>query len=93
MAGDSTMNESSREIPLTTGDDSVSVKPTRVIKKDSSDVKTSPSAIKTKKDAADVKTSSPVIQTKRDSVTDKALPVNKPKKDSVSVKALPVKKP
>jgi hypothetical protein len=93
MAGDSTMNESSRETPLTTGDDSTSVKPTRVIKKDSAGVKTIPPVIKTKKDGADIKTSPPVIQTKRDSVTDKALPVNKPKKDSTAVKALPVEKP
>jgi lipopolysaccharide export system protein LptA len=93
MAGDSTGNQSSREIPLTTGDDSTSVKPTQVIKKDSAGVKAAPSVIKPKKDATDVKNSSPVIQTKRDSITDKALPVNKPKKDSVAVKDLPVKKP
>jgi lipopolysaccharide export system protein LptA len=93
MAGDSTGVRSSREIPLTTGDDSVSTDQPRLIKKDSAGVKVTPPVIKTKKDAADEKTPSPAIQTKRDSIMDKGLPVNKPKKDSVADKPLPLKKP
>jgi lipopolysaccharide export system protein LptA len=99
MAGDST---SSRETPLTTGDDSTDVKSTPVIKRDSAGVKATPPAINAKKDKTDVRTS-PAIETKKDStgvkttppvikkdsVTNKALPVTKPKKDSVAVKKKP----
>jgi hypothetical protein len=88
MAGDSTGVQSSREIPLTTGDDSTSVKPSRVIKKDSAGVKATSPVIKTKKDSAGVKTSAPEI--KKDSTGVKATPpVIKAKKDSAGVKAAP----
>jgi lipopolysaccharide export system protein LptA len=88
MAGDSTGVQSSREIPLTTGDDSTSVKPSRVIKKDSAGVKATSPDIKTKKDSAGVKTSA--IEIKKDSTGVKATPpVIKAKKDSAGVKAAP----
>jgi hypothetical protein len=84
MAGDST---SSRETPLTTGNDSTDVKSTPVIKRDSAGVKAAPPAINTKKDKTDVKTS-PAIETKKDSTGIKTTPPVI-KKDSVATKKKP----
>ena len=83
ITGDSTSTESSREMPLTTGDDSTDVKPAPVIKRNSAAIKLTPPAVKAKKDKTDVKTP-PAIQTKKDSTGVKATPppVIKIKKDS-----------